>query len=80
MQFRLDDNRSDVSLNGTNFADGPTRLWSVDYLEDSDHQLFVNVKSLKQNGTVAVDYFEYGVPLLHFITRIVPQQSCCFQG
>ena len=58
MQFRLDDDNSDVPLNGTNFSDGPTCLWSVDSLEDTDHQLFVNVKSLKQNGTIAVDYFE----------------------
>ena len=80
MQFRLDDNNSDVWLNGTSLDDGPTRLWSADNLKDSDHQLLVNVKSLKQDGTVAVDYFEYVVPLLHFVTRTVYQQPCCFQG
>ena len=66
-------------MNGTNFADGPTRVWSADNLEDGDHQLIVNVNSLKKNGTVAVDYFEYVVPLLHFVTGIVFQQFAAFR-
>jgi len=58
LQFRLDGNNTNVSLNGTNFAGGPTRVYSADNLADGDHQLFVYVNSLQQNGTVAVDYFE----------------------
>ena len=80
MGFQLDVNSTIVSLNGTNFDDGPTLLWRTDYLGDGDHQLLVNVTSLQQNGSVAVDYFEYVVPLLHFSIRAVLQQDICFQG
>ena len=68
-----------MSLNGTNFDDGPIVVWSAVNLGDGDHQLWVYVNSLAQNGSVAVDYFVYVVPLLHFVTRIVFQQDFCFQ-
>ena len=60
--FRLDNNdvRS-VSLNGTNFDDGPALIWSAYNLGDGDHQLWAIVRGLKQNGSVMVDYFEYVV-------------------
>ena len=80
MLFRLDAHDTNVALNGTNFESGPTLVWSADNLGDGDHQLYVYINSLQQNGSVAVDYFEYVLPLLHFITRIVFQQFCCFQG
>ena len=80
MRFRLDANNTIVSLNGTNFDDGPTLIWSAENFEDGDHQFFVVINSLQQNGSVAVDYFEYVVPLLHFVTRTVLQQNFCFQG
>ena len=69
-----------MSLNGTNFGDGSKLVWDADNLGDGDHQLNVVVNSLPQNGSVAVDYFEYVVPSLHFVTRIVFQQDFCFQG
>ena len=59
MQFRLDANDANTVLNGTNFNDGPTLIWSADNLGDGDHQLYVHVISLQQNGSVAVDYLEY---------------------
>ena len=80
MLFRLDGNDANVVLNGTNFDDGPALVWSADNLEDGDHQLYLVVGRLQQNGSVAVDYFEYVLPLLCFVTRIVLQQLCCFQG
>ena len=80
MQFLLDLNSTVVSLNGTNFDDGPKLVWHADNLGDGDHQLWVVVNSLQQNGSVAVDYFEYVVPLLHLVTGIVFQQNVCFQG
>ena len=61
-------------VNGTNFDDGPTLVWSADNLGDGDHQLWVLVALLPQNGSVAVDYLEYVLPLLHFVTRDVLQQ------
>ena len=66
LQFRVDGNNTNVSLNGTNFANGPTPIFSSDIMEDGDHQLFVYINSLQKNGTLAVDYFEYVVlsPLL----------------
>ena len=73
MQFRLDGSNANVSLNGTKLDDGPTLVWRADNLGDGDHQLWVVVNSLQQNGSVAVDYFEYVVPLLHFVTRFVLQ-------
>ena len=75
MLFRLDVNSTIVSLNGTNFDDGPKLVWNADNLGDGDHQLWVYVNSLQQNGSVVVDYFEYVVSLLHFVTRIVFQQD-----
>ena len=78
MLFRFDGNDTNVALNGTNFDDGPTLIWSTDNLGDGDHQLSVWINSLQQNGSVAVDYFEYVIPLLQFVTRIVFQQFCCF--
>ena len=78
--FRLDVNNTFVSLNGTNFDNGPTLLWSMDNLQDGDHQLFVTIGSLEQGGFLAVDYFEYVVPLLLFVTCITFQQPFCFQG
>ena len=80
MQFQLDVNNTIVPLNGTNVDDGPKLVWNADNLGDGDHQLWVVVNSLQQNGSVAVDYFEYVVPLLHFVTRSMFQQSYCFQG
>ena len=81
MDIELDENSSTtVSLNGTSFDDGPTLVWSADTLGDGDHQFYLVVGSLQQNGSVAVDYIEYVLPLLHFVTRIVFQQFCCFQG
>jgi len=62
LQFRLDGRNLERSSNGTNFADGPTPVFTALNLEDGDHQLFVYVISLQQNGTVAVDYFEYVPP------------------
>ena len=62
MLFRLDVNSTIVSLNGTNFGDGSKLVWDADNLGDGDHQLNVVVNSLPQNGSVAVDYFEYVVP------------------
>ena len=75
MRFRLDVNNTIVSLNGTNVDDGPTLVWSVDNLGDGDHQLWVVINSLQQNGSVAVDYLEYVVPLLNFVTGFVFQQD-----
>ena len=80
LEFRLDVNSTTVSLNGTNFDDGPNLVWNADNLGDGDHQLLVYVNSLRQNGSVAVDYFEYAVPLLHFVTRSVFQQEFYFQA
>lgn len=57
----------DIPLNGTKFDDGPTLLFAPPKMEDGDHQLFVYIESLKQNGTVAVDYFEY-------VTRLTPRR------
>ena len=69
-----------VLLNDTNFDDGPTLLWNAGNLGDDDHQLFVSVYSLEQNGFVVLDYLEYVVPSLHFLTKTVFQQGFCFQG
>ena len=80
MQFRLDAYDTNVALNGTNCDDGPTLIWSVDNLGDGDHQLWVVVNSLQQNGSVVVDYFEYVAPLLQFGPRIMFQQDFCFQA
>ena len=71
MQFRLDGINSNVPLNGTNFDNGPTTIFSADNLGDGDHQLFVYIISLEQNGTVAVDYFEYAIALLQSVTRVI---------
>ena len=68
MLFRLDVNNTNVELNGTNFEDGPTLVWGADNLVDGDHQLYVYVNSLQENGSVAVDYVEYVVPLLQLVT------------
>ena len=76
MSFHLDVNSADVPLNGTN---GPELIWGADNLGDGDHQLFMNVTSLQRNGTVAVYYFEYVVPLLYLVTGTVFQQYFCFQ-
>ena len=78
MLFRLDGINANVSLNGTDLDDGPTLVWSADNLEDGDHQLWVVVNSLKQNGSLAVDYLEYVAPLLRFVTRTVLQRDFCF--
>ena len=80
MLFRLDGNDANMVLNGTNFDNGPALVWSAENLEDGDHQLYMLVGSLQQNGSVAVDYLEYVLPSLHFVTRAVFQQFCCFQG
>ena len=80
MLFRLDVNNTILQLNGTSFDDGPKLVWSADNLEDGDHQLWVVVGFLQQSGSVAVDYFEYVVPLLHFVTKIVFQQDFRCQG
>jgi len=81
--FRLDGNNTNVSLNGTDFANGPTSIFSSGIMEEGDHQLLVYINSLQQNGTVngtvAVDYFEYVVPLLHSVTVISLQRPYCFQ-
>ena len=77
--FRLDVNNTNVALDGTNFDDGPTLVWSADNLGDGDHQLYMYVNSLQQNGSVAVDYVEYVVPLLQCVTGIVFQQKFRFQ-
>ena len=74
MLFNLDVNNTIVSLNGTNFDDGPTLVWSADNLGDGDHQLAMSIDSLEENGSVAVDYLEYVVPLPHFVTKIAFQQ------
>ena len=58
MNFALDANGTTVSLNGTSIDNGPTLVWSADNLGDDDHQFYVFVGSLQQNGSVAVDYFE----------------------
>ena len=80
MSFSLDVNGTDVPLNGTVFDDSPKLVWGTENLGDGDHQLFMNVTSLQQNGSVAVDYFEYVVPSLYFVTRTVFQQYFYFQG
>jgi hypothetical protein len=59
LQFRLDGNNTNVPLNGMSLADGPTLVFRADNLRDGDHQLYVYVNSLQQNGDVAVNYFEY---------------------
>lgn len=64
LQFRLDGINQNLPLNGTNFDAGPTSVFSAENLGDGDHQLFVYIISLEQNGTVAVDYFEYVIPLV----------------
>ena len=51
----------------------------MDNLGDGDHQLLVVVRSLQQNGSLAVDYFECVVPLLPFVTCIMFQQLFYFQ-
>ena len=79
MLFRLDDSDTKVTLNGTSFDDGPTLAWRADNLGDDDHQLWVIIRSLQQNGSVAVDYFEYVVPLLHLVTRIVFRKVSAFR-
>ena len=63
MTFDLDGSNTGVLLNGTNFDNGPTLVWSNDTLGDDDHRLSVYIYSLQQNGSVAVDYFEYVVTL-----------------
>ena len=73
MTILLDTNTTIVSLNGTSISDGPTLAWSADNLGDGDHQLSVWVNYLQQDGSVAVDSFEYVVPLLHLVARIVLQ-------
>jgi hypothetical protein len=78
--FRLDGNNTNVPLNGTNFADGPMPLYNSGIMEDGDHQLLVFINSLQQNGTVAVDFFEYVVPSHHSVIIIVFYQLFCFQG
>ena len=80
MDFKLDVNVTIVSLNGTNLDDGPKLVWSPVNFGDGDHQLLVSVNSLPQNGSVAIDYFEYVVSLPHSVTRIVLQKDFCFQG
>ena len=80
MLFRLDGSSANVALNGTNVDDGPKLVWSADNLGDGDHQLWVVINSLQQNGSLAVDYLEYVVPLLQLVTGIVFQQDFCFQG
>ena len=64
---------STVTNNGT------TLVWNADNLGDGDHQLYATVTSLQHMG-FGVDYFEYVVPLLHVVTRIVLQQDFCCQG
>ena len=80
--FQLDGNFTKLSLNRTNFDDVPTLVWSANNLADGDHQLQVAVTSapLQRTWSVVVDYFEYVVPLLHFVMRIVFQQDLCFQA
>ena len=73
-------NTSLANLRDTNLDNGPTLVWRADTLGDGDHHLWVYVSLLARNGSVAVDYFEYVVTLLHFVTIIVPQQDFCFQG
>ena len=70
MQFLLDVNNTKVSLNNTQFNDGPTLLWNADNLGDGDHQLFVYFTQ-QQTGSVMVDYFEYVVPYSTLSQRIV---------
>jgi hypothetical protein len=76
--FRVDGNDVDMTLNNTNFADGPKPIFSADNLGDGDHDLFVLINSLQPNGTIAVDYIEYVILLLPFFTITVFQQSRCF--
>ena len=71
MLFRLDANNINMVLDRTNFDDSPTLLWSTDSLGDADHQLYLSVNSLQPNGSLALDYLEYVLPLLHFVTRIL---------
>ena len=80
MQFVLDLNITTVLLTGTNFDGGPALIWSADNLGDGDHQLWVLVNSFEENGSLAVDYLEYVIPLPHFVTKIAFQQYFCFQG
>ena len=80
MLFQLDGVNANVSLNGTNVDGGPTLVRSVDNLVDGDHQFLVYVNWFEENGSLAVDYLEYVVPLLHFVTKIAFQQYFCFQG
>ena len=80
MLCRLDGINANVPWNGTNVDGGPTLVWSADNIADGDHQLLVYVDSLEENGSLTVDYLEYVVPLLHFVTRIAFQQYFCFQG
>lgn len=69
--FRLDGNNTNVSLNGTRFADGPTPVFRSGIMKDGDHQLLVYINSLEANGSVAVDYVEYVIPLLPSVTIIM---------
>ena len=80
MEFQLDFYSVVVSLNGTSFDDGPKLVWNADNVGDGDHQLLVYISSLPPDGIIAVDHFEYVLPLLHFVTRIVLHQDFCFQG
>ena len=79
MQFRLDGNIQSMPLNDTNFDSGPKLVWNTNNLKDGDHQLYVYVTSLQQNGSIAVDYLEYVVPSLHLVTKVVFQREFCFQ-
>jgi hypothetical protein len=77
MLLVLDNNTTNIMVNGTISGDGVSPMYHADNMEDGDHQLtgylFVSGAPLE------IDYFESVIPLLHSIPRTVSSQSHCLQ-
>lgn len=57
MGLQVDGNVQNVYFNGTNIADESTPAFTWN-MQDGDHQIFGYTESLRENATIAVDYFE----------------------
>ena len=68
--MRLDGEPTTTQLSGTSFADGITPIYRADNMQDGDHQLVGQITQMI-DGTFDLAYFEYAVPLLTSVTRIV---------
>lgn len=68
--MRLDGVPTTTLLNGTTFDDGINPIYRADNMQDGDHQLVGQVTQLI-DGIFDLAYFEYVVPLLTSVTRIV---------